>query len=59
MAGMMRALIWEGEGILALKEVPIPEISPTEALIRVSYTGVCATDVEIINGKFPIPRLIY
>ncbi|MFD1772781.1 zinc-dependent alcohol dehydrogenase [Paenibacillus rhizophilus] len=53
MAGMMRALIWEGDGILALKEVPIPEIRPTEVLIRVSYTGVCATDVEIINGKFP------
>lgn len=53
MVEMMKALVWEGKGILNLKEVPIPEISSDEVLIQVSYSGVCATDVEIINGQFP------
>ncbi|MCA1589168.1 MAG: alcohol dehydrogenase catalytic domain-containing protein [Acidobacteria bacterium] len=34
---------------LVLKEVPIPEV-PSEALIRVVKSGICGTDLQIING---------
>lgn len=51
----MKALIWEGKGVLSLREVPVPEIEAHEVLIRVSYTGMCATDKEIVTGTFPTP----
>jgi 2-desacetyl-2-hydroxyethyl bacteriochlorophyllide A dehydrogenase len=50
---MMRAIVWEGIGKLSLKQYPIPEISVNEVLVKVSYSSICATDIEIINGKFP------
>jgi L-iditol 2-dehydrogenase/D-arabinitol dehydrogenase (NADP+) len=49
----MKALVWEGIGQLNIREVPVPEIGPDDVLVKVSHTGICATDVEIIHGKFP------
>ncbi len=37
---------------LVLEDVPIPEIRPDEALIRVTAAGMCRTDVQLIDGYF-------
>ncbi|AIJ21922.1 alcohol dehydrogenase catalytic domain-containing protein [Amycolatopsis methanolica] len=43
----MRALRWHGRGDLRLDEVPEPpEPGPGEALVAVSYAGICGTDLH-------------
>lgn len=37
------------EGYLALKDIPIPD-NRGEALVRVTRSGICNTDIEIIRG---------
>ncbi|WP_431209579.1 zinc-dependent alcohol dehydrogenase family protein [Puia sp. P3] len=54
MRSTMKALVYEGPGKIELKEVPVPKITkPTDALIRVSQTTICGTDLGIIKGKVP------
>src|ERR1700751_4389400 len=48
MASMMKALSkLKPEAGFVLNEVPIPEIGPTEVLIKVEKAGVCGTDFHI------------
>ncbi|MBS1603279.1 MAG: zinc-dependent alcohol dehydrogenase family protein [Bacteroidetes bacterium] len=50
----MKALVYGGPGKIELKEVPAPRITkPTDALIRVTRTTICGTDLGIIKGKVP------
>ncbi|XP_074026044.1 uncharacterized protein isoform X2 [Leptinotarsa decemlineata] len=39
---------------IELVEVPIPEIKQSyDVLIKVAYSGICGTDLHIIEGNFP------
>lgn len=50
----MNALVYGGPGNIELKQVPVPRISkPTDALIRITRTTICGTDLGIIRGKVP------
>lgn len=50
----MRALVYGGPGKIEIKEVPVPKIAkPTDAIIRVTKTTICGTDLGIIKGKVP------
>ena len=40
---------------LTIDEVPFPEVSGDEVLVRIAGAGVCHTDVHIRSGEFPIP----
>ena len=42
---------------LRLAETPIPQPQPGQALIRVSACGVCRTDLHIVDGELPVPKL--
>ncbi len=54
----MRAMILEsGARRLRLAEVPIPEFGPEEVLIQVHACGVCRTDLHIVDGELPEPKL--
>lgn len=46
----MNALLLEDVGRFVLREVPIPNISGEEVLIRVSAVGICGTDLHIFRG---------
>ena len=48
----MKALIYKGPGDLAVEEREIPDINGN-ALIRVSYAGICGSDLSIYSGKHP------
>lgn len=52
----MKAAVWYGKDHLEVQEVPIPEISEEEALLKVRAAGVCATDYHIISGKLKIGK---
>lgn len=36
---------------LALRDVPKPEIGPRDALLRVEASGICYTDLRLIDGR--------
>jgi threonine dehydrogenase-like Zn-dependent dehydrogenase len=50
-AETMKALFITAPQKWEISEVPIPEISKDEVLIRVAYVGLCGTDLELLNGK--------
>ena len=46
----MLAAVFEGEGKLAVKQVPMPEITrPDEVLLKVEGAGICGTDLHILE----------
>lgn len=47
----MKSLITYGDGRLEIVESPGLEILPEEVLVEPIATGVCGTDLEIIDGK--------
>ena len=53
----MVAAVQEAPERLVIKEVPVPEISAHEVLIRVKYTGICGTDWSIYTGLYSADRL--
>src|SRR6478736_9154167 len=51
---MMRAAVFEKQGSIKLREVPKPRAGVGEALIRVTLTTICGTDVHILRGEYPV-----
>lgn len=39
---------------LTIEEVPIPEVGPRQALLKVMSTGVCHTDLHAVEGDWPV-----
>lgn len=53
----MRALVWQGPGDVRYEERPAPSIAGDEILIRVSYAGICGSEIHIIDGHLPTSRI--
>ena len=56
MATKMRVAIFVEPGRIALDEKPIPEVGPLDALLKVTTTTICGTDVHIMKGEYPVER---
>jgi alcohol dehydrogenase len=54
MATTMRAAVFGGKGKISLREVPRPEPGVGEALVKVTLTTICGTDVHILKGEYPV-----
>ena len=55
----MRAAVFHGPGDIRVEDVPRPHAGPGEAVIRVTLTTICGTDVHILKGEYPVePGLI-
>lgn len=55
----MRALVFYGPGDIRLESVPIPRPRAGEAVIRVTLTTICGTDLHILKGEYPVkPGLV-
>ncbi len=48
----MRAQVLEKPYHFALKEVPVPEITDNDALVKVTYCGICGSDWGSYTGKY-------
>ena len=46
----MRAAVFVEPGRIVLDDKPIPDIGPLDALLRVTTTTICGTDVHILKG---------
>src|SRR5581483_4907615 len=42
---------------LRLEELPDPEPGPGQVLLRVVACGVCRTDLHVVDGELPRPKL--
>jgi alcohol dehydrogenase len=50
----MKALVYLGPGKKALQERQKPEIAaPTDAIVRITRTTICGTDLHILKGDVP------
>ncbi|MGF6755849.1 zinc-dependent alcohol dehydrogenase family protein [Paraburkholderia sp. GAS42] len=50
----MKALVYMGPSKKSLEQRPIPEMaSPTDAIVKVSKTTICGTDLHILKGDVP------
>lgn len=46
-----RAVVIKNKNQAALEEISLPEIKPGDILIKVNYTGICRTDLEVYDGS--------
>jgi 2-desacetyl-2-hydroxyethyl bacteriochlorophyllide A dehydrogenase len=53
-AGTMKALVFRGANDIAVESVPIPRAGAGEAVIRVTLTTICGTDLHILKGEYPV-----
>ncbi|MDN5362980.1 MAG: alcohol dehydrogenase, propanol-preferring [Eubacteriales bacterium] len=54
----MRAMVLTKPGVpLQLMELPVPKPGPEQVLVRVRACGVCRTDLHIVDGELPAPKL--
>ncbi len=56
MPAMMKAAIFVEPGRIEIDDRPIPDIGPDDALIRVTTTTICGTDVHILKGEYPVEK---
>ena len=50
----MKALVYEGPGKKSLQDRPVPKIAAsTDAIVRVTRTTICGTDLHILKGDVP------
>jgi threonine dehydrogenase-like Zn-dependent dehydrogenase len=55
----MRATVFHGVGDIRVEDVPRPRPDAGEALIRVTTTTICGTDLHIVRGEYPVrPGLV-
>ncbi len=52
----MKAAVFAEPGRIVLEEKPVPRVGPRDALVRVTTTTICGTDVHILKGEYPVAR---
>ena len=52
----MKAAIFVEPGRIVLDDKTIPEVGPLDALMRVTTTTICGTDVHILKGEYPVAK---
>jgi threonine dehydrogenase-like Zn-dependent dehydrogenase len=52
----MRAAVFVEPGRIVLSDKPVPDIGPLDALVRITTTTICGTDVHILKGEYPVAR---
>jgi len=56
MTEKMRAAVFVEKGRIELMEKPIPDVGPNDALVRITTTTICGTDVHILKGEYPVAK---
>ncbi len=52
----MKAAIFVSPGRIVLDDKPIPDVGPLDALMRITTTTICGTDVHILKGEYPVAK---
>lgn len=56
MATTMKAAVFVERGRIELREKQIPDVGPNDALVRVTTTTICGTDIHILKGEYPVAK---
>src|SRR5690349_16547650 len=55
----MRANVFRGKNRIGVEEIEKPRAAAGEAVIRVTLTTICGTDLHIVRGEYPVkPGLV-
>jgi len=50
----MKAVVWHDVGKISIDEVPMPTIQdPADAIVRITTSAICGTDLHFIRGTMP------
>jgi threonine dehydrogenase-like Zn-dependent dehydrogenase len=52
----MRAAVFVEPGRIVLEDKPMPDVGPLDALVRITTTTICGTDVHILKGEYPVEK---
>jgi threonine dehydrogenase-like Zn-dependent dehydrogenase len=52
----MKAAVFVEPNRIVLEDKPIPDVGPLDALIRITTTTICGTDVHILKGEYPVAK---
>ena len=52
----MKALVFQEPGKIEIVDKPLPEIGPNDALIKVTTTTICGTDIHIFKGEYKVKK---
>jgi threonine dehydrogenase-like Zn-dependent dehydrogenase len=52
----MNAAVFVEPGRIVLESRPVPDVGPLDALVRISTTTICGTDVHILRGEYPVRK---
>ena len=52
----MKAAVFVERGRIVLESRPVPDVGPLDALVRISTTTICGTDVHIQRGEYPVRK---
>jgi len=54
----MRALWLENQQLQFRNDLPLPELAKGDVLIRPRLSGICSTDLELVNGYYPFTGIL-
>jgi alcohol dehydrogenase len=52
----MKAAVFVEPGRIVLDDKPVPDVGPLDALLRITTTTICGTDIHILKGEYPVKR---
>ena len=53
----MKAIVWQGVNKVGVENVPDPTLLlPTDAIVKITSTAICGSDLHLINGLIPTVR---
>jgi threonine dehydrogenase-like Zn-dependent dehydrogenase len=56
MSELMKAAVFVEPGKIEIIDKPVPEIGDNDALLRITTTTICGTDVHILKGEYPVEK---
>ena len=56
MMTMMKAAIFVEKGRIEVVDKKIPDVGPNDALVKITTTTICGTDVHILKGEYPVAK---
>ena len=56
MSASMKAAVFEGKNRIVIDERPVPECGVNDAIVKVTLTTICGTDVHIWREEYPVEQ---
>ncbi|SCZ63237.1 NAD(P)-dependent alcohol dehydrogenase [Thiohalomonas denitrificans] len=56
MTEKMKAAVFVEPGRIVLEDKPVPAPGPNDALVRITTTTICGTDIHILKGEYPVEK---